>query len=178
MRLSEPPAYNALSYIWGEPSADPLLNLMGYRLTPNLMTCLLELMVKSPGLWWIDALRINQDDSIEKSQQVKKMCNIYAGAQKVYSWLGSKADDGIPALRILAILYRFTLNNTTDNGGLHFDFDDNAPEKLKLPKVDDPSWNGLIHFLSRPYFERMWVLQELAVAKDSIFIICGNIVVP
>lgn len=179
VRLSDSPAYNALSYTWGEASTNPLLNLKGYRLIPNLMSCLLELMVKSPGLWWIDALCINQDDPIEKSQQVKKMRDIYARAQEVYSWLGSKSADGEPALRILARIYQITSDHAFDNQGLPFGFEDDAMERLKLPKLDDPSWDGLIKFLSRPYFERIWVLQELAVAKDSTSsIMCGHIVVP
>jgi hypothetical protein len=37
---------------------------------------------------WIDSLCINQADLVEKSQQVKRMGNIYSEAERVVSWLG------------------------------------------------------------------------------------------
>jgi hypothetical protein len=36
-----------------------------------------------------------------------------------------------------------------------------------------PSWDALGRFLRRPWFSRIWVVQEVAVGKNPVFI-CGN----
>ncbi|KAL8801197.1 MAG: hypothetical protein Q9182_004646 [Xanthomendoza sp. 2 TL-2023] len=166
--------YNALSYTWGAPSANPLSNIKGYRLTPNLMSCLAELMVQAPGLWWIDALCIDQDNLDEKDQQVKKMRDIYAKAQKLYVWLGPESNDGQAGLHILVKICDLSSQGKIDQGGPPLDFDDDQLQSLGLPETTSPIWRALLVFLSRPYFTRMWVLQELAVAKKDISIMCGE----
>ncbi|KAL8789743.1 MAG: hypothetical protein Q9213_000994 [Squamulea squamosa] len=174
--LDEAPAYNALSYCWGPQSTNPLSNINGYRLTPNLLNCLSELMVQVPGLWWIDALCIDQDNPPEKNQQVKKMRNIYARAQKLYIWLGPKHYDGMPALQTLCKICQLDSEGFMDREESPLEFKTDQLQKLRLPETDSPVWQALLIFLSRPYFKRMWVLQELAVARGNISIMCGEII--
>ncbi|KAL8644859.1 MAG: hypothetical protein Q9226_007560 [Calogaya cf. arnoldii] len=133
VRLAEAPDYNALSYTWGPPSLDPLANIKGYRLTPNLMACLAEAMVTVPGLWWIDALCIDQDNLDEKSQQVKKMRDIYARAEKVYVWLGPEESDGRAALHILCKIFNHVSHGDLDIAGLPPAFEDDQLRRLGLP---------------------------------------------
>ncbi|KAL8764777.1 MAG: hypothetical protein Q9209_007886 [Squamulea sp. 1 TL-2023] len=174
--LNEAPAYNALSYSWGPQTTDSLSNIKGYRLTPNLLSCLSELTVQVPGLWWIDALCIDQDNPIEKSQQVKKMRDIYARAQKLYIWLGPKHSDGMPALLTLYKICRLESEGFMDQEKSLLEFDSDQLHRLGLPRTDSPVWQALLIFLSRPYFKRMWVLQELAVARSDISIMCGELI--
>ncbi|KAL8707626.1 MAG: hypothetical protein Q9220_007364 [cf. Caloplaca sp. 1 TL-2023] len=166
--------YNVLSYTWGAPSADPLSNIKGYRLTPNLVSCLAVLMIQAPGLWWIDALCIDQDNLDEKDQQVKKMRDIYARAQKLYVWLGPESSDGLAGLHILVKICDLSSQGKVDQGGPPLDFDDDELQSVGLPETTSPIWRAFLVFLSRPYFSRMWVLQELAVATEDTSIVCGE----
>jgi len=42
---------------------------------------------------WIDQLCINQEDNVEKGEQVQLMKAIYQGAKGVVAWLGLVADE-------------------------------------------------------------------------------------
>jgi hypothetical protein len=42
-----------------------------------------------------------------------------------------------------------------------------------LPHRNDPSWEALRTFLSRPWFSRVWVVQEVAMARRAI-VLCGG----
>jgi hypothetical protein len=42
------------------------------------------------SFWWIDAICINQEDVLERNQQVNLMTRIYKKAVGVHIWLGSK----------------------------------------------------------------------------------------
>ncbi len=179
VRLDEAPAYKALSYTWGPPStASCLENPQGYRLTPNLTACLSELIVRLPGLWWIDALCINQDDPVEKSHQVTMMRTIYASAQQLYVWLGPDADDVQSAVELLHELDRIKSEGIIVPGDLDTDFCDKDLVKIGLPGTDGSPWRALVSLTNRTYFERMWVVQELAAAPQDIAVLCGDIVFP
>jgi hypothetical protein len=49
-------------------------------------------------------------------------------------------------------------------------------DKLGLPKIDDPKWKALCRLLFRPYFFRVWIIQEILVARECI-IQCGVYIV-
>jgi hypothetical protein len=44
---------------------------------------------------WIDTICIDQDNVIEKNQQVQQMGEIYEKAQLVVSWLGNNSEVGL-----------------------------------------------------------------------------------
>ena len=176
--LDEVPAFNALSYTWGPPSANPMMQLPGYKFTDNLMDCLLQISSKLPGLWWIDALCIIQNDLEEKSRQVKKMRDIYASAKRVYVWLGAEGGDGRLALQTLGKIYAQIPSGSTQDDEPKVSFDDEDLKRVGLPATDDTAWPSLMEFLSRPYFKRVWVIQELAVAPEDMYIMCGRITIP
>jgi hypothetical protein len=102
-RLDNCPPYFALSYVWGERANPMRISLNGRTstVTGNLWTALQHFQSTSRpvtrNLWtalrhfrstsgpvtlWVDALCINQDDAVEKSQQVRQMRRIYSGAKK------------------------------------------------------------------------------------------------
>jgi hypothetical protein len=96
---SEAP-FEALSYTWGDASSKRLVLLNGrkFLLTENLDTTLYHLKyIQNKKIIWINTLCINQDDILERNQQVTKMQNMYRKAIKVIVWLGS--DPVIPILR-------------------------------------------------------------------------------
>ena len=179
--LEKAPAYNALSYTWGPPSTNPEHRLQGYLFTENLVDCVNHISSKLPGLWWIDAICIVQDDLQEKRHQVKKMRDIYARAQKVHVWLSPDNDDNFLGLQIFCRIYNHVCasNSVIPKKSSEIRFHDVESEHLGLPaNRKGPAWIALMKFLSHPYFRRIWILQELAAAREDASFICGPMTLP
>jgi hypothetical protein len=98
-------AYEALSYSWGDPNCKRLISLNGleFSVTKNLDAALRHLRYRQDERSiWIDAICINQKDNEEKSEQVKKMHEIYQRAAKVVVWLGPASPNSDIAFTFLA----------------------------------------------------------------------------
>ena len=76
-------------------------------MTANLATFLrtrrhgLSHTTKKPGVVWIDALCINQDDTREREQQIMLMRSIYQHAASLLIWLGEETGDSNLAMDLL-----------------------------------------------------------------------------
>jgi hypothetical protein len=73
--------------------------------TESLHSALKRLRSSKSCLFWADAVYINQDDNVEKSQQVRLMQRIYSGSSLIIVDLGEEADNSalaLPAFEILA----------------------------------------------------------------------------
>jgi hypothetical protein len=89
------PAYEALSYTWGDETIKRNLNLDGYffAVSNNLYEALIRLRYpETERTLWIDAISINQTDTDEKNSQIRIMPFIYKRAESVVVWLGSGID--------------------------------------------------------------------------------------
>jgi hypothetical protein len=89
--LDKFPAYEALSYVWGDTksSARILLNGVEFDVTENLGAALIHLRsATSERTLWVDAICINQDNILERNEQVRQMGSIYEQATGVIVWLG------------------------------------------------------------------------------------------
>jgi hypothetical protein len=116
---------------------------------------------------WIDAVCINQDDLAERASQVRFMARIYSHASCVVVWLGEEGDNSAELFAtiedIASISSRISPpSNKTDSliGKAHFEEEDSLQKML-------------MSFLSRPWFYRIWVLQEVASARH-ITVKCGT----
>jgi hypothetical protein len=95
------PTFEALSYTWGTPENPKSIRLDGHQfpVTINLESALRHLRYDTiPRVLWIDAVCVNQEDLVERSQQVLLMRNVYEGAQNVVVWLG-EGGEGYMLLR-------------------------------------------------------------------------------
>lgn len=54
-----------------------------------------------PRKLWIDAVCINQDDLMEKEEQIPLMATIYSTASRVVADLGPASEDSDAGLRLL-----------------------------------------------------------------------------
>src|SRR5437763_2617986 len=89
-------AYEALSYTWGAESSlqQITLNNRVFKVRQNLFAALKHLRdQRRPRVLWIDAISINQADTVEKGHQIRLMHRIYQHATKVVVSLGV-ANDG------------------------------------------------------------------------------------
>lgn len=89
--------YEALSYCWNqprwpsekEPDMEIICNGKRLKVGPNLALALRYIRkATSWRTFWIDAICINQEDNIERAQQVQIMGEIYSQADRTIVWLG------------------------------------------------------------------------------------------
>jgi hypothetical protein len=167
--------FDALSYVWGgDPSTSShtiLLDGLHFPVTPNLHSALQGLRLAKgsiPQPLWVDAVCINQKDITERNWQVAMMGDIYASANHVIIWLGEAdkdsdaAFDAIPLLATGKRLYRYE------------DHKNEADFEQQCAMIERCSafFSGLLN--QRPWFSRVWILQELSLAKNDPLVVCGS----
>lgn len=89
--MRNPPAYEAISYAWGNPNIKVPSVCDGslLEITPSLWEGLRHLRSeRETRLLWADAVCIDQQNSREKNRQVMNMKKIYESATRVVVWLG------------------------------------------------------------------------------------------
>ncbi|KAK2023484.1 HET-domain-containing protein [Colletotrichum zoysiae] len=182
--------YEGLSYVWapsgGEEDAHVVLEpptapatgaaSAGLSIRPNLAAALRQLRyLDTPRRMWIDALCINQADLEERNEQVYIMCDIYRRASHVVVWLGAGGDDSalaVAALRHLGEQAIYTERGAWRTNPPGCSNPELARASVALP-YDDRTWAGVARLLRRPWFERLWVWQEVRLADERSFMLCG-----
>ena len=186
--------YEALSYTWGamqhletvyiEPSTGPG-NLTSsatstLRVGEELALALRFLRhVDNPRTLWIDALCINQEDSRERSEQVKHMPTIYRQAITVVSWLGppsSESKIGLSTLQYLGAQLEIT-RQTFRLPSPECKEPDWFRSSFELP-YDSQTWRAIYDITKRAYFERLWIWQEIQMARRDAVMQCGQDRIP
>ena len=166
--LEQDPVYEALSYTWGDPSDMALIrcNELGncLSITKNCESALRRLRQKDQErILWIDAICIDQSNIPERGQQVQIMSKIYAQAIRVLAYLGEASEDS-------EIGMDFILE---DAETFHSSRTNRPPVGLGPGVSSSPQQRAIDHILERPYFGRVWVLQEILLAR-SVEVILGN----
>ena len=158
-----------------------------FEVTANLHIALRRLRLKDQERrLWVDALCINQNNPIERGHQVSFMRSIYKSAEETLIWLGE--DDGTVenALRLVVkIVKKMTrLDQLTASDVSEDDISATAQEisddlrnlsrpgrlvspSENLPSYDDDAWKALASLVSRPWFTRVWVIQEVGVSPQA-----------
>lgn len=185
--------YQALSYTWGDGTRKvPIfLNGQDFLVTTNLEDGLRHMRCKT---WsksldqlplWIDAICINQEDSDERDVQVRRMKSIYEQAERVIIWLGSYNERTDETFRL--DLNRWNIDGVEENSEamarsaivLALLLKEEADPAKKSTEVsirladcihanNSQVWVQLARLFHRPWFERLWIIQELAVSRKAI----------
>ncbi|KAI1372435.1 HET-domain-containing protein [Hypoxylon crocopeplum] len=187
--------YSALSYTWGHPILNDfkddfahavICNGQRMPIGVNLNDALQHIYVETdiaPPLFWIDAICINQSDLKERAEQVTLMTSIYSNTANVVVWLGKDDSDAheahallseyTPALREIAKdLLSGNLEGSIAPGMINMYDDAALHERYHLTPKSMDSWKALVRFLSRRWFSRIWIVQEM-VFNGSHLICCG-----
>ncbi|KAI0469784.1 heterokaryon incompatibility protein-domain-containing protein [Xylariaceae sp. FL0804] len=189
LSASEP--YEALSYCWGKPSRSfkVLVNEDFIFVRSNLHAALLHLRPQ-PGETarsiWIDAICIDQDNDKEKERQIPLMGPIYTQCENVVIWLGEH--DWLTRTAFEGIEFLGSKPRSDDERQLEiYEYD-----WKRIKREDDRGQNAtgpLWHFwdrvqglycaaafnsiFTRPWFTRVWVIQELALCRQAT-VVCGS----
>ena len=186
VKLEDRHKYQALSYCWGGRKLEGIIKVGNFLLptTQSLVSALRRLWYPdAERLLWVDAVCINQEDENEKSLQVGMMGKIFSSAEKVLIYLGEAAENSedVPKLlkTILLALRQIQPSKSPKANWM-------VPEKripyieyaeLDLPPYDDRRWHSIQRLLDRPWFSRVWTLQEAVVAQKAL-VVCGNWEIP
>ncbi|KAK3621666.1 hypothetical protein LTR56_020528 [Elasticomyces elasticus] len=159
--LDDLPAYSALSYAWGGKPANCSITLDGQRFDVRkslfgFLSHARNLAGSSLGWIFVDAISINQADDAERSYQVGLMSRIYSGATQVLAWLGPQYDASDLAMRELGRRAAYW-----------------QKRRNMLAIWSSPSGAAIRALCSRPYWSRLWVFQELSLAK-RVQLVCGT----
>ncbi|KAF2867959.1 heterokaryon incompatibility protein-domain-containing protein, partial [Massariosphaeria phaeospora] len=160
VNLLDKPAFEALSYTWATQSGDASLSQIIYcdqrpiMITRNCEAALRRLRKRAGRrLLWVDAICINQNNEEEKNHQVGLMDVIYSSASQVLIYLGicSPSIDRV------------------------FDYD-KVFDYLSGATVTVPYDHDMRELLRRRWFERVWVLQEMSLARLAMMIFGTKII--
>ncbi|KAL3431420.1 heterokaryon incompatibility protein-domain-containing protein [Aspergillus tetrazonus] len=158
------PIYLTVSYMWGGkdrgyttckpvyigPYWDAIMQTRNYH--EMLRTARLA---RKPRIIWVDVICINQQDDVEHAEQVANMAKIYEQCSRVIVYLGQ--DLVIPVKPGSVLAWR----------GLH----ELESDPVSLSSSRHITLAGI---LSRRYFSRVWVIQELVLSQRAIIRVCGT----
>ncbi len=183
LQLPDAVPYCAISYTWGpdtEPRKKIKLNGSIVLISRNLEDALVHLLAyaltdkQECCLFWCDALCINQEDSIEKTRQVRMMRKIYEIATLVRIWLGSGDEAVERALRqmgdVAPELHEGMFPRTNELGTW-------ISRRLFLRSGPIVDMDDIVRLNSIAWWGRAWVVQEFLVTKVAVFHY-GNIAIP
>jgi hypothetical protein len=170
--LTAPLKYETLSYTWGDTETTRVIYVEGKKLqvTTNLYSALLRLRFPDCSrTLWVDAICINQVDIPERNRQVEIMREIYSN-QEVIVWLGDETDLDCVAFDFIHIFD----DEHFRNNGINWD-NKEAVWSLhySLIKEKPTLARAVWKLLQRPWFHRVWIIQEVAMAKKAT-LICGK----
>jgi Heterokaryon incompatibility protein (HET) len=164
VNLDRHPSYKALSYTWGSESSPKhtiCLNGCRFEVRENLWHALNQFQSDNTELvMWIDAICINQSSDGERNHQVAKMKMVYEQAIEVIAWLGPSYEDSDLAIQLVHELYQH--RKSTKWIKKRFSEPDIEMGLVKL-------WGVFL----RDYWWRIWIVQELALARKIVFY-CGQ----
>jgi hypothetical protein len=144
----------ALSYSWGRSDQEQRqirLNDRHISIRQNLFEALEHLLTEEPWSFWIDALCINQEDATEKAGQLALMSRIYSEADTVQVWLGPSPTT--PHTLDMLLKKEIPTFNQAFGG--------------EATPRGEVVMSGVLEIISRPWFGRVWVIQELVLSASG-----------
>ena len=158
----------------GGIQAEGLINI-----SPNLRAFLTQRRKDRDSRWiWIDQICIQQTTARSRGNgefhtQAPLMSEIYSRARCVLVWLGEADSKEVEALEQLPMLTESVQRWDRARNS-------RAPREAQALEsrsgwidLDDrfPVWQGASSILNKPWFERLWVLQEFALARSCTIVL-------
>lgn len=152
------PCYIALSYVWGsyDDTKTVAIHHCLLAITKNLWDFLQVLHVNgryTEQWFWADQISMDQQNIAERDHQVGLMGETYSDAERVFAYLGDKPN-----------------GSGSDEEGCLLDTWWPLGCKGRLNVL------STLDIFTRPYWTRLWIVQELRLAQEVIFW-CGGLAI-
>lgn len=150
---AEEPQFEALSYAWGNELSPHTIQVHDHVMSVglNLEQALRQFRYPDKErILWVDALCINQADVHERNSQVQIMGRIYSSANTVLVWLGCEDQADVEAMEMI----------------------------MKTKFLDYQVFQTLTRIFERPWFCRVWVVQEFILARNDPMMYVGAFSIP
>ncbi|KAG5752176.1 hypothetical protein H9Q70_005185 [Fusarium xylarioides] len=165
--------YAALSYVWGDENDTCIiiLNEQPRRVTSNLAKALSAFLqdgeFEDGFKLWVDAICINQQDLGERARQLRRMRDIYGSAWAVIAWLGEasfRSSSAIQLIRDLSALSEASCGSQIE-----------ACLRGDPDYLGNGCWLAMHDLMKRPYWYRLWIIQEMIMGASATWIRCGTV---
>jgi len=179
-----------IRYTWGSPIPrhQILINGRVFTARQNCVYALKQARTpKAIRYFWMDAICIDQSSTQEKNHQVGMMGQIYSRSKHMLACVGPHTVDSKSLFRaidrnrpLLAEVHQLALGSTIERPG-YWVMPNPIPRSSAvaeqcLSTISPPEREALttcfIAFMKRPYFSRVWILQELHLAPATS-LCCG-----
>jgi hypothetical protein len=122
----------------------------------------------------VDAICINQSSTEEIDRQLPLMRSIFSQAKRTIVWLGPEDNESVKAFELLKRLFK------KQEGTESSEVDQVQNEAIigqnpgtPLTWADEGELVALHYLFTRPYFFRVWVVQEIATSSEVV-VCCGQ----
>jgi hypothetical protein len=159
MSVSNPGPFEALSYVWGRNHVPDTIICDDKTLpiTSSVAVALRRLRsTTDTRTIWVDQVCINQQDLVERSQQVRHMNSIYQKASRVLVWLG--LDHGDDAARAFELTK--SLAAVSDDPVLREEFRSRLADG-DLTQFAEQDWVSLGWLFKLPYVSCLLLMSFL-----------------
>lgn len=179
------PPYEALSYTWGDPKDKVAIIVSDGHLawslsvTRNCEEALRYLRFERRPRWlWIDAICINQRNTLEKNDQVFNMINIYRVAREVVAWLGpADATTHIAFDWMRTVNQNVTFSGWRDRLVMVCGGNNRYLISGGAAIIDSEQRTALRILLQKSWFTRLWIWQEMSCRTEKSTLKCGGHVI-
>lgn len=162
--LADKPHYEAISYVWGSQNTLKTINISGFevQVTRSLFAILRQFRYPDrKRALWIDQLCINQNDMVEKTDQVALMRDIYQECAECQVWLGAieNLDFSVPdAENAFAGVREMANPNKCPEGHVPLIFtSDEGSSGARL------AFRNIFTHFGNPWWTRVWTVQEVVL---------------
>ena len=157
--VGNPPSYTAISHLWGGGQQSSVkISLLDTHhkshfvyIRGNLYAALQNLRHRfRPTLLWVDALCVDRSSPEDTNNNMAMKRFIFRNAQNVCFWLSDKDPNFKAAFNFIP--------HILDIAGI---------DKLLQNKESVAGWVAFVALLRNPIFSRLWLIQELALARNA-----------
>lgn len=186
--------YEALSYVWGPEVSRHIITVVegdyaanalssvkipqhSLQIRGNLCSALKHLRFENDiRHLWVDAICIDQSNIDERNHEVLRMGDIYRLAYRVIIWLGDRSEGTKSAFSEMKRIGKQVMVN---NSAALFcspqgDYDRVVHVSSTIKRLEMDTIHTIRGLLSRPYFNRLWVWQEVRSSSLRAIVHCGE----
>lgn len=176
------PPFTAVSYAWGQGEHDRLIyvGMEAIKVTKTVDNVLRGVLADGATFLWLDQICIDQANTMERSNQVSMMSVIYSRADRVLVYLGEAGEHTSVAIDFAEHYHWRMMDQGTSETRIAQMSSSESVSFIASREHSDSSDTevlrrialGLVDLLTRQFFQRLWVVQEVVLGRDLVTV-CG-----